>query len=72
MCGEANSLLTVPLTVPLVVDQANYTPSEVEVKHIVDWLDINKDGRITFDEYCMGMAKVPRGPSCPYMALTAL
>lgn len=38
--------------------KANYTPSEVEVKHIVDWLDINKDGRITFDEYCLGMAKV--------------
>ena len=28
------------------------------MKHIVDWLDINKDGRITFDEYCLGMAKV--------------
>jgi len=38
--------------------KANYTPSSVEVDHVCTWLDISKDGRISFDEYCVGMAKV--------------
>lgn len=38
--------------------KANYTPSQAEVNAVLEWLDVSEDGLVSFDEYCVGMAKV--------------
>jgi len=38
--------------------KSNYTPSAVEIDRVMMWLDTSKDGLVSFDEYCVGMAGV--------------